>query len=93
MYDLPAYGVHQYSQHTPPPANNIIRKNLIHDFSKQTTSAAGILLTSGDGSKAYNNIVYNGAVGIAIGAAAVPTIIRFTTIAMSELMPQTRLMQ
>jgi hypothetical protein len=69
LYDLPAYGIHQYSEHTPLPSNNVVRRNKVHDFAKQACCAAGILLTSGPGSTAYNNLVYNGAVGIVVGAS------------------------
>lgn len=70
FYNLPNYAVHQYSQHTPAPSNNIIRNNLIYNFSKQTCCGAGVLLASGSGSQAYNNIIYNGAVGMDIGPSA-----------------------
>ena len=71
MYNIPSYGVHMYMYGGTPPfvSNNIVRNNLIHDFSQKMVSAAGILLSTGENNQAYNNIVYNGAVGIAISSS------------------------
>ena len=70
FYNLPAFGVHQYSQHTPPPGNNTIRGNLVYNFAGQGI-AAGIYMDSGSGSVAYNNIVFQtGANGNAVGITA-----------------------
>ena len=48
------------------PQNNIIEGNTIHDFGFGDPRADGILLSSGGGNQAYNNVVYNGSRGIAI---------------------------
>lgn len=73
LYNLAAFGVHNYST-AGNPSNNIVRKNKVYNFGLQRETATGILLTSGSGNQAYNNIVFNGqgslgdgGVGIAIG--------------------------
>jgi hypothetical protein len=84
IYNFPSFGIHMYSsgcdvtsRDHPCPSGNVVRGNVIHDFSTsywQTPPlgafgagdprARGILLTSGDGNVASDNIVYNGSIGM-----------------------------
>jgi parallel beta-helix repeat protein len=61
IYDLDSWAIHQYSEHSPPPDNNIFRFNKIHDFALINSNGTGILLGTGTGSSAYHNIIYNAA--------------------------------
>jgi parallel beta-helix repeat protein len=72
IYNVGGYGIQLYSGHTYVPNSNVIRKNKVFDFSRAGV-ASGILMSSGTGNVAYNNIVYqtsaNGnAVGISVGS-------------------------
>jgi parallel beta-helix repeat protein len=60
IHDIPGFGIHQYSQEHPLPSNNIVRRNIVHDFAKLSTVGSGILITSGTGTKCYQNLVYDG---------------------------------
>jgi parallel beta-helix repeat protein len=60
------YGFHIYSSGYPskPTANNIIERNIIYKNGLNTTRyghvcCGGIVLASGSGNMAYNNLVYN----------------------------------
>lgn len=80
IYNFPSYGIHMYKNiiSGPPfPSNNVIRNNIIHDFSTSYWPTAppgalgpgdprgcGILPTSGSNNAVYNNIIYNGSGGI-----------------------------
>lgn len=62
------YGVHVYTGHTGYTANNnVIRNNIAYENSTVASSSAGILIGSGSGNIAYNNICYGQPVGIMIG--------------------------
>jgi len=62
-----SFGVHVYQANSEKRANhNVIVGNVIHDDSTKAATSAGILLSSGDGNMAYNNIVYNSKMGIHI---------------------------
>jgi parallel beta-helix repeat protein len=60
------YGVHVYNGYAGQRAdNNIVRNNQIFD-NGYTGYSAGIILGSGDGNTAYNNLVWNNEAGIQI---------------------------
>lgn len=62
------YGVHIYNGNAGQHANNnIIRNSLAYTNSTNTPFAAGILIGSGDGNMAYNNIAYGQPIGIKVG--------------------------
>ena len=64
IYNVPAWAVHIYGGVS---STNVVRGNLIHDSCQQVTGCAGILLGTGNGNRAYNNILYNGKYGISSG--------------------------
>ena len=65
IYDVASWVFHIYN-YNGWPHDNIVDGNTIHDFGFGDPRADGILLSSGPGNKAYNNVVYNGSNGIAI---------------------------
>ena len=75
FYNIGGFGVHQYNNTpgVPAPGNNIIRYNIVHDVGFRRHTIAGILVTSGSGTKCYKNLVYNifgaqgdGGIGISV---------------------------
>jgi hypothetical protein len=76
IYNIPGFGIHQYSQESPSPSGNIYRRNVIHSFAQLSTTGCGILVGSGSNNKCYKNTVYNaygltgdGAIGIAVNGS------------------------
>lgn len=65
IYSNIAYGVHVYTS-AGTAHNNIIRNNLIYDNATGGQGGFGILVGSGTGNKAYNNVVWNNNGGIRI---------------------------
>src|SRR5439155_13157033 len=64
-YNWQSYGIHNYGQ-TVSPSRNVYRYNWIHNTGLYTSSTAfGILLTTGNNNQAYNNIVSGNQNGIA----------------------------
>jgi parallel beta-helix repeat protein len=62
------YGVHVYNGHEGQRANdNIVRRTRAYNNSTREPDQAGILIGSGDGNMAYNNIAYGQRVGIMVG--------------------------
>ena len=62
------YGVHVYNGNPGQRANkNEIKKNLVYNNSTGAPASAGILIGSGDGNLASNNVVYDQPVGIMVG--------------------------
>ena len=62
------YGVHMYNGYSDQRANNnVVRKNRVYSNSTNSRYSAGILIGSGDGNVASNNIVYGQPVGIMVG--------------------------
>ena len=59
VYDATHYGYHIYNAVDPRPSHNIVRNNRIYHNSIENPSTSGILLASGKGNMAYNNLVYN----------------------------------
>ena len=59
VYDATHYGFHIYNAADPRPSHNIVRNSRIYNNSIESASTAGILLASGKGNMAYNNLVYN----------------------------------
>jgi hypothetical protein len=66
IYNISSHGVHIYSTESAGANDrHIVRNNRIHHV-----GARGILLGSGDGHVAYNNLVWSNADGIVIGYGA-----------------------
>ena len=68
IYDVASWVFHiyEYAPHNGGPHDNIVEGNTIHDFGFGDPRADAILLSSGQGNDAYNNVVYNGSRGISI---------------------------
>ena len=60
VYNATGYGFHIYNGVNPRPSNNVVRNCRIYNNSIRRISSAGILLGSGKGNMAYNNLIYNG---------------------------------
>lgn len=73
IYNFPSWGIHGYSGYVEKPNSNIIRKNIIHDFGSGDSRSSGILIYVGNGNQVYDNLIYNGSQGIAIGPGATNT--------------------
>lgn len=72
IYNCAGYGIHIYSE--GPSANgNIVRYNVVHDVGTFSANSAGILIGSGGGHIAHNNIVYGNPNGIYVGFGPNPT--------------------
>ena len=72
VYDATHYGLHIYNAADPRPSHNIVRNNRIYNNGIESASTAGILLASGKGNIAYNNLVYNNhGHGIQVGNGSV----------------------
>ena len=57
--------------------NNIVRKNIFHDYGISTNGGVAILLSSGANNTAYNNLIYNVAgVGLAATGGANNSILK-----------------
>jgi Right handed beta helix region len=68
IYNNSGYGVHNYNSYPGDrSSNNIIRNSGLWNNGTQSATAAGILLSSGDGNLAYNNIIRSNPYGIQIG--------------------------
>jgi parallel beta-helix repeat protein len=63
------YGVHIYNLSTGPINNNIVRYNVVRG-NGQAQVTAGIILSSGSGNKAYENIVVDNRAGIQVDFAS-----------------------
>jgi hypothetical protein len=73
IHNNAGWGVHIYSQGCSDCANdNVIRNNLIYDNAAAGERGPGILLSSGTGSLAYNNLIWGNFKGIQVdhGASA-----------------------
>jgi parallel beta-helix repeat protein len=71
IYSNSGYGIHVYNGTPGEQANsNILRNNAIHDNAFVDVSSAGIILSSGDGNLAYNNIIRNNSYGISVNYRA-----------------------
>jgi concanavalin A-like lectin/glucanase superfamily protein/chitobiase/beta-hexosaminidase-like protein/parallel beta helix pectate lyase-like protein/uncharacterized protein DUF6298/collagenase-like protein with putative collagen-binding domain/uncharacterized protein DUF1565 len=67
IYNNVGYGIHVYNGTPSEQANNnILRGNIIHNNALVDVSSAGIILSSGSGNLAYNNIVWNNSYGITV---------------------------
>jgi parallel beta-helix repeat protein len=66
------YGVHVYWKEQKSVDNNVIRNNRIHDndTARGPHGGAGIILSSGKGNAAYDNVVWNNQGGIRIDYGA-----------------------
>jgi parallel beta-helix repeat protein len=79
IYDNKGWGVHVYSG-SGGANNNIIRNNNVYDNSRSQTRGGGIILTSGSGNQAYNNIIWGNMYGIRIDHGASNTYVGGNTI-------------
>ncbi len=67
-----SFGIHAY--YSPPPSgnpnvrvnNNVFSRNVVHNNSLNSGSSPAILLSSGDGNMAYNNVIYASKNGIRV---------------------------
>ena len=64
------YGVHVYKESRESVDYNTIRNNRIHDNGTARGAGAGIILSSGKGNAAYNNVIWNNQGGIRIDYGA-----------------------
>jgi parallel beta-helix repeat protein len=72
IYNNSAYGIHVYNSAPGERAeNNLIQRSIIRNNGVRDESAAGIILSSGEGNGAYNNIVQNNSHGISINHRAI----------------------
>jgi parallel beta-helix repeat protein len=72
VYRNVGYGIHIYSEGVGKSANyNTVRNNRSFD-NGHLAGGAGILIGSGDGNTAYNNLVYNNARGIRVAYNGAP---------------------
>jgi nitrous oxidase accessory protein NosD len=61
------FGVHVYMQSCDDCANdNVVSNNMIHDNATAGGSGAGIILSSGSGNLAYNNLVWGNKYGVTV---------------------------
>src|SRR4029079_11418971 len=60
IYNNSGYGIHQYAE-ASTPSNNIFRNNKIYG-----NVTRGVIISKGDGSLFYNNLVYKNARGVEI---------------------------
>ena len=79
VYNNAGYGVHIY-RGDGVADNNVVRNTISRNNSLQDLSQAGILLGSGTGNVAYNNIVYSHPNGIVVGYNAVNALVYNNTV-------------
>lgn len=73
IYQNAGWGVHVFKQGGTGVANyNIVRNNRIHDNARIGARGVGIILSSGNGNLAYNNLIWGNTGGIQI-AYGTPT--------------------
>ncbi|HEV8725280.1 MAG TPA: LamG-like jellyroll fold domain-containing protein [Candidatus Binatia bacterium] len=71
IYNNVGYGIHVYNGAPGEQASdNTLRGNTIHNNALVDVSSAGIILSSGDGNLAYNNIIQNNSYGISVNYRA-----------------------
>jgi parallel beta-helix repeat protein len=74
IYNNAAYGIHIYNGGTRTASNNVVRNNVVYANNRLAGFAFGMILTSGDGNIAYNNIVRDSpSGGIQVGSSATNT--------------------
>lgn len=73
VYHNAGYGIHCYDDAKTTVNYNIIRNNCCYDNGVAGLSGAGIILSSGVGNAAFDNVVFSNAYGIAIDYSAVDT--------------------
>ena len=68
IYDVAGAAIQIYSSYGTSTNGNIVRNNILHDISRSMdTRTYGIILASGSGNQAYNNLVYNLSLAQAVG--------------------------
>jgi hypothetical protein len=71
IYNNSAYGVHVYNSASGEQADyNVIQRSIIRNNGVRDESSAGIILSSGEGNSAYNNIVRSNPHGISVNHRA-----------------------
>jgi parallel beta-helix repeat protein len=68
VYSNKAFGVHLYNGANGGTNNNVVRNNTVYNNGLNSTqNTAGIILSTGSGNVAYNNIIYGNFGGIQVG--------------------------
>jgi parallel beta-helix repeat protein len=84
IYDCYKNGIQIYSGSYPTPRSDgtIVRGNRIHDcgLTDSSSSSGGIILGSGTGNVAYNNLIYGNKFGIRVDYHATQTVVANNTI-------------
>lgn len=80
IYNFPSWGIHTYSGYPEKPNRNHIRGNTIYNFGWGDSRSSGILVYVGNANQVYDNVVYSGTQGIAIGSSATNTILYNNTV-------------
>lgn len=74
------WGVHIYSDGGASVGDNTVRNSFVFDNARVGARGDGILLASGPGNAAYNNVVYGNEVGIWVGYGATNTSVYHNTV-------------
>jgi len=80
VHDNLRYGIHVFAQAGIGVDNNIVRNNRVYHNNTATDNAAGIILSSGSGNRAYNNVIWNNKFGVQIDYGAINTEVYNNTI-------------
>jgi parallel beta helix pectate lyase-like protein len=76
IYNATGHGFHIYHAFDPRPSHNIVRNCRVYGNGIRIASSPGILLGSGDGNMAYNNLIYDGhGYGIKVGVGATNSLV------------------
>ena len=78
VYENAGYGIHLYDG-PGGVHNNIVRNNQVWGNGHSSDATAGIILSSGRGNQAYNNVVWNNKAGIQVDYGATDTAVYHNT--------------
>jgi hypothetical protein len=68
IHDISRYGIHEYETSIPSGLdNNIIRNNRFRNVNASGQTAFAIIMAHGNNNQAYNNLIYDGGMGIQVG--------------------------
>jgi parallel beta-helix repeat protein len=70
IHDNTGWGVHVYGGSNTRIDNNIVRNNEIYNNGRSGTRGSGIILSSGSGNQAYNNVIWGNIGGISVNYRA-----------------------
>jgi len=70
VYGNAGWGVSVYNGDAPDADRNVVRNNRLHHNARVRRRGAGLILSSGDGNLAYNNVVFANKVGIHVDYGA-----------------------